>query len=200
MSYQAKKSLPERISGIGFVVLFHIIAIYGLAVGLGHDPISLAKQQIDTKIIEEETPPEEEAPPPPPPDFVPPPPDFVPPPDFDMVQDAPPANANAITVSKKPVEIKIVGARSPKKGLSRPPYPSASLRLGEEGAVGLALYLDETGKVRDGKVDATSGSARLDNAALKHAIRAWRFEPCTKENQPVACWHKMKFRFQIDQK
>lgn len=201
MSYMAKKSLPERVGGITFVVLFHLVVIYGLAVGLGHDPMSLVKQQIDTKIIEEDTPPEEEAPPPPPPDFVPPPPDFVPPPDIDFAPDAPPpANNNAITVSKKPVEIAVSPARTPKKGLSRPPYPSASLRLGEEGAVVLLLYLDEAGKVRDGKIASTSGFERLDVAALKHAIRSWKLEPCMKGNQAVACWHKMSFRFKIDQK
>jgi periplasmic protein TonB len=200
MSYNATKTPAERFSGIAFVVVFHLIIVYGLAVGLGHDPMKLVKQQIDAKIIEEQAPPEEEAPPPPPPDFVPPPPDFVPPPDIAFAPDIAPANTSAITVSKKPVEVKVTQPRPPKKGLSRPPYPSASLRLGEEGVVGLTLYLDETGKVRDGKVESSSGFERLDTSALKHAIRVWKFEPCTKSNQPVACWHRIKFRFQIDQK
>jgi protein TonB len=132
---------------------------------------------------------------------VPPPPDFVPPPDIAFAPDvAPVANANAITVSAKPVETKSAPARPPKKGLSRPPYPSASLRLGEEGVVGLALYLGEDGKVMDAKVEASSGFERLDDSAVKHAVRAWKFEPCMKGSQPVACWHRIKFRFKIDQK
>ena len=200
MSYTANKTMSEKASGIAFVVLFHVLVVYGLALGLGHDPMNLVKQQIDAKIIEEETPPEEEAPPPPPPDFVPPPPDFVPPPDIEFAADPPPVSANAITVSKKPVEIVTTTPKTPKKGLSRPPYPSASLRLSEEGVVGLALYLDESGKVRDGKIAATSGFERLDSSALKHAIRSWKFEPCTKASQPVACWHRINFRFKIDEK
>ncbi len=200
MSYNAKKTMSEKASGIAFVVLFHVLVVYGLAMGLGHDPMNLVKQQIDAKIIEEEAPSEEEAPPPPPPDFVPPPPDFVPPPDIEFTADAPPPSANAITVSKKPVEVPTTAPRPPKKGLSRPPYPSASLRLSEEGVVGLALYLDETGKVRDGKIESSSGYERLDSSALKHAIRAWKFEPCAKANQPVACWHRIKFRFKIDER
>lgn len=200
MSYNEKKTVLERSSGIIFVVLFHAVIIYGLAVGLGHDPMKLVKQQIDAKIIEDEAPPKEEAPPPPPPDFVPPPPDFVPPPDIDFAPDVAPANANAITVSTKPVEVKVTSARSPKKGLSKAPYPSGSLRLGEQGVVGLALYLGEDGKVQSGKVEKSSGFERLDASALKHAIRAWRFEPCMKSNQPVACWHRINFRFNIDEK
>jgi len=202
MSYKAKKTLPERITGIAVVVLFHVVIIYLLLNNLGHNPLEIVTQQIDAKIIEEEAPPAEEAPPPPPPDFVPPPPDFVPPPDIEFTADAPPpANANAITVSKKPVEeVKTTGARPPKKGLSRPAYPAASTRLGEEGSVSLALYLDETGKVREAKVDASSGFERLDEAAVKHAVRAWKFEPCMKGTQPVACWHRIKFRFKLDEK
>jgi protein TonB len=200
MSYNANKTFLQKSSGLIFVVLFHAVIIYGLAMGLGHDPMKLVKQQIDAKIIEDEAPPEEEAPPPPPPDFVPPPPDFVPPPDIDFAPDVAPANANAITVSTKPVEIKVIQARSPKKGLSLAPYPSASQRLGEEGVVGLALYLGEDGKVQNGKIDKSSGFERLDAAALKHAIRAWKFEPCMKSNQPVACWHRINFRFKLDQK
>lgn len=200
MSYNANKTFTQKSSGLIFVVLFHAVIIYGLAMGLGHDPMKLVKQQIDAKIIEDEAPPEEEAPPPPPPDFVPPPPDFVPPPDIDFAPDVAPANANAITVSTKPVEVKVIQARSPKKGLSTPPYPSASQRLGEEGVVGLALYLGEDGKVQDGKIDKSSGFERLDASALKHAIRVWKFEPCMKSNQPIACWHRINFRFKLDQK
>lgn len=200
MSYHATKTIPQRFSGLIFVILFHVLVIYGLAAGLGHNPMSMFKQEITAKIIEDTAPPEEEAPPPPPPDFVPPPPDFVPPPDIAFTADVLPTNANAITVSRKPVEVKVLPARSPKKGLSQPPYPSASSRLGEEGVVVLALYLNEQGRVTDGKVATTSGHERLDTAALKHAIRVWKFDPCTKENQPVACWHQMKFRFQLSGK
>lgn len=162
MSYNAEQTFTEKFSGLTFVALFHLVVVYGLAVGLGHNPMSLIKQEISAKVIEDAAPPEEEAPPPPPPDFVPPPPDFVPPPDIAFAPDAAPANTNAITVSRKPVEVKTLPARSPKKGLSQPPYPSASSRLGEEGVVVLALYLNEQGKVVDGKVANTSGHERLD--------------------------------------
>lgn len=199
MSYKPEKTALEKFSGIFFVVLFHLAVIYGLAVGLNHDPMDLLKQQIDAKIIEEAPPPPDEVPPPPPPDFVPPPPDFVPPPDIEFVVDeAPPQNPNAITVSREPpTPAQVIGARTPKKGLSRPPYPSSSQRLGEQGLVGLALYLGTDGKVKEGKVAASSGFERLDTAALKHALRDWKFEPCLDGDKPVACWHKINFRFAL---
>jgi len=198
MSYKAEKSFWEKFSGVFFVVILHLVVIYGLAVGLNHDPMELLRQQVDAKVIEEVAPPPEEAPPPPPPDFVPPPPDFVPPPDIEFAaEEAPPQSANAITVSRAPPAPLVVGARTPKKGLSRPPYPSSSQRMGEEGLVGLALYLDTQGKVRDGKIAASSGFERLDTAALKHALREWKFDPCLEGSEPVACWHKINFRFAL---
>lgn len=202
MSYKASKSFSQRFGGLIFVVILHVIVVYGLAVALGRDPLAIVKQEIETKIIEDEAPPPEEAPPPPPPDFEPPPPDFVPPPDIAFTADAAPVtNANAITVSRKPVEVvsKTTPPRQPKKGLSRPPYPAASLRLGEEGAVGLSLTLNETGKVQEATVDSSSGFERLDEAAVKHAIRSWKFEPCMNGDKPVACTYRMKFRFKISE-
>ena len=199
MSYKPEKSALEKSTGVITVIVFHLVIIYALAVGLNHDPMDIIKQQIDAKIIEEEAPPPDEAPPPPPPEFVPPPPDFVPPPDIEFTADAAPTNTNAITVSTKPVveAPKATPPRVPKKGLSRPPYPSSSLRLGEEGLVGLSLSLGADGKVLDGKVAVSSGFERLDTAALKHAIRSWKFEPCMSGDKPIACSYRMNFRFKI---
>lgn len=198
MSYKAEKRFWERFGGVFFVAVFHVAVIYALAVGLNHDPMELLKQKIDAKVIEEVAPPPEEVPPPPPPDFVPPPPDFVPPPDIEFAtEEAPPQNANAITVSRQPPPAQVTGARTPQKGLSRPPYPSSSQRLGEEGVVGLSLYLSADGKVHQGKIASSSGFERLDSAALKHAMKEWRFEPCLSGEKPVACWHRINFRFAL---
>lgn len=201
MSYKAEKSFAEKVSGVAFVIIFHLLVIYGLAVGLDHDPIEIFKTQIEAKVIEENIPPPPDEPPPPPVEIEPPPPDYVPPPDFEVTSDAPPVEtATAITVTQKappPPTPSTVGARTPKKGLSRPPYPSASQRLGEEGVVGLQLYLGPDGKVQDGKVEKSSGFERLDTAALKHAMRSWKFEPCMSGDKPVACWHRINFRFTL---
>lgn len=201
-AYRAQKSPWEKFSGIFAVVAFHAVVVYGLIKGLNKEHIDLPPQVVETKVIEDEVPLPEEAPPPPPPEYIPPPPDYVPPPDFDVAVDvAPVATTNAITTTREapptPPPTQVVGARTPKKGLSRPPYPSSSERLGEEGVVGLSLYLDAKGKVSEGKIDSSSGFERLDQAALKHALREWKFEPCMNGSQPVPCWHQIRFRFAL---
>lgn len=99
----------------------------------------------------------------------------------------------------QPVVAKVApsAAQSPSRGLSAPAYPSDAKKLGEQGAVGLALYLNEKGRVQNAQVETSSGFSRLDEAALQHAVKAWQFIPCALEGKPVACWHKIKFRFQL---
>ncbi|MEY4590206.1 MAG: hypothetical protein RL497_2282, partial [Pseudomonadota bacterium] len=131
------------------------------------------------------------------------PPDFAPPPSFNVAADAP-APVNAITTTQvKPAEPAPVAkapptpAKQPKKGLSLPSYPSESKKLGEEGSVGLAMYLNADGKVQEARVETSSGFPRLDEAVVKHVTRSWKFEPCTEDGKPVACWHKMKVKMQL---
>ncbi|MES2676514.1 MAG: energy transducer TonB [Pseudomonadota bacterium] len=203
MSYHAQKSTGQRSFGLFFVIGFHIVLIYGLASGLAGNVSTKISEVLQTKVVEEIKPEEVVEPPPPPPDTKIPPPDFVPPPSFDFVPDAP-ANTTAIqavqhTVAKPVAEPTTMSkAKSPTKGLSRPEYPSASIRLGEEGSVGLQLYLNEEGRVTEAKVAASSGFERLDESAVKHAQRSWKFIPCMQGDKPVACWHTIKFTFKIE--
>jgi periplasmic protein TonB len=202
MSYHAKKSFFQRFSGLIFVVGLHVVAIFGLILGLKPSGDEQLIENVKVETVEEQKD-QVEPPPPPPPDYIPPPPDFAPPPTFNVAADAP-APVNAITtVPVKPVEApppqpKVASpAKVPKKGLSRPDYPGESKKLGEEGVVGLALYLNEDGKVQDAKIEKTSGFERLDNAAVKQALKSWKFEPCTDDGKPVACWYKINFRWQL---
>ncbi len=203
MSYHSKKSFASRFSGLIIVVGLHVGAIIALIFGLSPKGEMVVVENVKVETVEDQQE-KVEPPPPPPPDYVPPPPDFAPPPQFNVAADAP-APANAIsTTPVKPVEAAPVVAKAPptpakppKKGLSPPNYPSESKKLGEEGPVGLALYLNEEGKVQEARVEASSGFPRLDEAAVKHATRSWKFEPCTEDGKPVACWYKIKFRFQL---
>ena len=90
--------------------------------------------------------------------------------------------------------VRLPPARPNKKAWRRR-HIRANQKLGEEGIVALALYLNEEGRVQEAKVETSSGFARLDDAAVKQAVKAWKFEPCTEEGKPVACWYKIKFRF-----
>jgi periplasmic protein TonB len=202
MSYHAQKSTGQRSFGLLFVIVFHILLIYGLASGLAGDISSKVAEVLETKVVEEEKPEEVVEPPPPPPDTKIPPPDFVPPPQFDFVPDAP-VNSTAIkavqSTTAKPVEQTAISRpKQTKKGLTNPDYPSASLRLGEEGVVGVNLYIGEDGRVIEAKLEKSSGFERLDEAVLKHVPRSWKFIPCMQGEKPVACWYPMNVRMKIE--
>lgn len=59
-----------------------------------------------------------------------------------------------------------------------PEYPRASVRLGEEGDVVLALGIDAEGFVDSVEIETSSGFRRLDAAAMSAAL-TWRFAPGT---------------------
>lgn len=200
MSYHAKKSTSQRSTGLIVVVVFHVILVWGLANGLAAKISDKIPEILKAEVVKEEIIKEVE-PPPPPPDIKPPPPDFVPPPSIDFVPDAPaPVNA-IVAVQKEQPKAQPSPMTKPKqtaKGLSKPEYPRDSIRLGEEGVTGLNLYITEDGKVAQAQVANSSGSERLDQAAVSHAQRSWKFVPCMQGDKPVACWHQLNFRWKIE--
>lgn len=67
----------------------------------------------------------------------------------------------------------------------KPPYPSLSRRMGEEGEVQLRVSVDASGNVQHIELHRGSGFARLDQAALD-TVKRWRFVPARQGNQPVS--------------
>ena len=67
----------------------------------------------------------------------------------------------------------------------KPAYPALSRRLGEEGKVMLRVQVTASGLPLAVEVQAGSGSARLDQAALD-AVRRWRFVPARRGSASVA--------------
>lgn len=65
-----------------------------------------------------------------------------------------------------------------------PRYPLESRRRKEQGTVLLSLILGLDGAVEHISVSRSSGSSRLDSAAL-NAVRKWRWEPVVRGGQPV---------------
>ncbi|MGQ0698775.1 MAG: energy transducer TonB, partial [Panacagrimonas sp.] len=110
MNFAEHHDPKNRLIGLGFVVGFHILLIYGLVVGLARKGVTLLPPPIETKIIEEVEAPPDEAPPTKP-DFVPPPPPSFTPPVLNVAP--PPTIAKTITVPK-PVA-------APKKSVRIPP-------------------------------------------------------------------------------
>jgi TonB family protein len=58
-----------------------------------------------------------------------------------------------------------------------PPYPTISQRLGEKGVTKLKLSIDGTGSVATATILKTSGSERLDEAAIEHVKHFWKYAP-----------------------
>ena len=191
----------------GIIVAFHVLLVWALATSLGIIQVDRPPPPIIAEILEEIQ--EEDEPPPPPPAIETPPP-YVPPPDIvvDVPVDAPSTTALTNVTNVKPAPppppaakaaVKKAPEIDPKfKRRFQPEYPPTSRRLGEEGSVVLQVLVGPDGKVQDGTVQTSSGFPRLDEAALKHALRAWRFTPGTEDGAPVTTWHSVKVTFKIE--
>lgn len=216
MSYaQPQDGATKRLTGLTAVVIFHIILGYALVNGLARKIVEVVSQPLETKIIEElKKLPQDKPPPPPPPKFVPPPPPYIPPPEV-QVQVPVSASTLAITAvtTAKPVEpVAAPGQRvappAPRapvrtsavvdaRACDKPEYPAAALRANETGIVLLAFLIDVNGTATEGKIERSSGSRRLDEAALK-ALGLCRFRPATVDGKPERAWSKIEYEWKLD--
>lgn len=80
-----------------------------------------------------------------------------------------------------------------------PVYPLASRRLHEQGEVLLKVEIGTDGGARQVLVSRSSGSPRLDNAALT-AVRAARFKPYTENGVPLVVWTTVPIQFELENK
>ena len=78
-----------------------------------------------------------------------------------------------------------------------PDYPSMSRRLGEEGRVLMKVLVSVEGAAEDVQIEKTSGSERLDNAAV-NAVKRWRFIPAKRNNQPLSAYVLVPMKFALD--
>jgi protein TonB len=201
MAYTSHKTLSQRFTGLAFVVGFHVVVVYMLATGLGGQVVKVAETILETKVVEEVKEVEDE-PPPPPPDLKEPPP-FIPPPEVSIAQEVSAAPTTAIkTVQSKvaappapAADVIVMPKQNKRRPNTIPNYPPTSRRLGETGVVTLQIYVNEEGKVVEAKVAKSSGFERLDQAAVKHVKRAWRFIPGTKNGKVFGTWMTVPVRF-----
>jgi protein TonB len=66
----------------------------------------------------------------------------------------------------------------------QPGYPAMSKKMHEEGTVVLRVHVSAGGEALDVDVAKSSGSGRLDDAALR-AVRKWKFVPSKRGDTPV---------------
>ena len=196
MSYHVQQNTQQRTLGIFIVISFHVLLIWALANGLGNvittaltpDPIKVA--QVKNPVI-----------PPVPIDIAEP---VIPKTRVTIDPTTPTVNIptdNLPTViASVPTEIVAVTGISKPKLLkaTKPDYPLAASRLSEEGSTGLNLFITPEGRVGEVQLLSSSGSPRLDEAAIKHAKRNWSFSACTEGGKAVGCWFKTKLVWRLE--
>lgn len=157
--------------------------IAALVVGLSSEQMRNAVMDISASVIGKKA--VVEAPPPPPPALVKPPPSVAPPPP-QIVIAAPPPPPPVVKAAPPPPP---PAPPTPPKSIDRthttPPYPALSQRLGEQGTTRLKVTVGTDGKPTEVSVDKSSGSNRLDQAAVAHVKDNWRWEPATRGGNPV---------------
>lgn len=98
------------------------------------------------------------------------------PPDPEPIVETPPEPAAPVMLSSH------LSVTCPER--SAPVYPAQSRNLGEQGRVVLWVELDERGRVIETRVSSSSGSLRLDNAAMA-AVKTWKCNPALRDGIAV---------------
>jgi protein TonB len=80
---------------------------------------------------------------------------------------------------------------------TQPDYPEAALQAGEQGTVTLDALVLATGDVNDVRISNSSGSERLDRAAVEAVERSWAFHPGTEHGRPIAMRHRFAVTFKL---
>lgn len=183
---------PRRFGGLIIVTAVHVA--FGALLILGMKGGEIAEKLDDLVATVEQQEVEAKPPPPPPPDVVKPPPPFVPPPDISIAVDAPPSNNAIATTTVRPPAPPANPPAPPAppappppklepimRTHTKPPYPTISQRLGEQGTSELMVTLGTGGDVTACEVTKSSGSARLDTAACDHVKSRWKWTPIQSE-------------------
>ena len=84
-----------------------------------------------------------------------------------------------------------------KFGNPRPPYPLASRRMGEQGAVDLQLCLSHQGHIESVVVMKSSGYGRLDQSALE-TIKTWKFLALEMVKVPSSDCYRLPIHFRLE--
>ncbi|MCP4685410.1 MAG: energy transducer TonB [bacterium] len=77
-----------------------------------------------------------------------------------------------------------------------PKYPSAEAAAGVEGEVWMKVLVSQGGGVYGAVVHRSSGFSRLDEAAVKAAVRNL-YKPAIKDMRPIAVWVDYKVSFKL---
>ena len=171
---------PERVIGIGFVGLLHVVAVSAIVLGLRQHYIHVDPPPIIIDATPDKTPPQK---PPTMPNV-----DLkdthvsVQRPIFDIAPDRPQIITDT-TTKEPPHDLVASIPDTATMGImgthSSPPYPLLDRRLGHEGTVTLRMTVSPEGTVVDAQVVKSSGYPGLDEAAVSWVVAHWRYHAAT---------------------
>ena len=81
--------------------------------------------------------------------------------------------------------------------IPKPPYPSRSRDLGEEGTVIIVILVGTDGKVKEAELSQSSGYSLLDGSALATIKEKWQFKPGTRNGKPIESRVQVPIKFSI---
>jgi protein TonB len=199
---------------LAVIVGFHVLLVWALNSSLKEIVTERVFGPIETVIIDE--PQQEPEEPPPPPPMVENPPPFVPPPDIQIALPPAATSTTAITsVSTTPRPAAPPGPppkattriearpdqRLFKSGRWSPEIPPSVVReakkSGELGATTVLCVVNPEGRCDRIDIKASSGIPRLDEAAVKHGMRVWKFTPATEDGKAVTGTYTLKIRWEV---
>ncbi len=79
-----------------------------------------------------------------------------------------------------------------------PDYPREALRRGAEGVVQLQILVDASGRPQEVRIHRSSGHRDLDQAALRHVLRHWTFQPAMRDGRAVPATGIVPIAFRLD--
>jgi protein TonB len=173
----------NKTMSLGIVIGIHVVIISALIVGLSNNQLrhvaeDLTATMITRKVTAQELPP-------PPVHVVQPPPAVAPPPPKIEIAVAPPPQ---VVAPPTHVVLPVIPPTEPKtiaRTHTTPPYPALSQRMGEQGTTYLTCDIGIDGKPTACTVTKSSGSQRLDEAALSYVKEHYTWEPATRDGKPV---------------
>lgn len=103
-----------------------------------------------------------------------------------------------------PVEEKVVkktagmkAARVDFDSCAKPEWPEESLKAEHTGTVTLGFLIGVDGKVKNSRVNSSSGHPLLDEAA-REGIQQCSFKPGTRKGKPIESWMQMKYQWTLE--
>ena len=201
MSYMDAPAMSKnRQIALVSVAILHVLLGYAIVSGFAISVVKKIVEPLEAVNVKEEAPPPDEPPPPPPKEIEIPP--YVPPPEVSVASDAP---TNSITTQSTVARPDPPVVAPPAPAPPAPPavapspatprgrgnvfsdddYPSASRAAEEEGVTRVAYVVGTDGRVTQCEVLQSSGFKRLDDATCSIIQRRFRFNPATRDGQPV---------------